>query len=51
MNPPPTPRRHPDARREAPPAETAGESPLTGEDIISDLDPGWLHWRREQADR
>ena len=50
MNPHVTTRHHPDARREAPPAETAGEAPLTGEDIISDLDPGWLDCRREQAE-
>jgi len=23
--------------------------PLTGEDLIGDLDPGWLAWRQEQT--
>lgn len=29
----------------------SGEAPLSDEDLIGDLDPGWLGWRAAQADR
>jgi hypothetical protein len=50
MNPPVTTQRdHTDIPR--PGLDDSGDSPLTGEDLIGDLDPGWLDWREEQANR
>jgi len=34
-----------------PRTDDSGEAPLNGEDLIGDLDPGWLGWREEQAGR
>jgi hypothetical protein len=53
MNPPTTVRR---TGPEAAPAprphlEDPADAPLSGEDLIGDLDPGWLYWREEQAAR
>lgn len=54
MNPPQdTQRTGPET---APPAprprfEDQGVAPLSGDDLIGDLDPGWLAWREEQAGR
>jgi hypothetical protein len=54
MNPPTTTRRTgPEA---APPAprphlEDPADTPLSSEDLIGDLDPGWLDWREKQAAR
>jgi len=31
-----------------PRTDDSGDTPLTGEDLIGDLDPGWLAWRDEQ---
>lgn len=50
MNPPLTTRRDP-VNLSLPLLDDSGDSPLTGEDLIGDLDPGWLDWREEQADR
>ena len=50
MNPPPPTRRDP-ANLPLSLLDDSGDSPLTGEDLIGDLDPGWLDWRREQARR
>lgn len=54
MNPPTTNRRiGPDAVVPAlwPRPGDSPENPLTGEDLISDLDPGWLDWSEEQTRR
>ncbi|MFH1331499.1 MAG: hypothetical protein ABIJ48_12755 [Actinomycetota bacterium] len=54
MNPPET-TRHPSRAAMAPSlwprADDPGNAPLNGEDLIGDLDPGWLDWRAEQSDR
>jgi hypothetical protein len=31
--------------------DDSGDAPLTGEDLIGDLDPGWLDWRENQEER
>jgi len=41
-----------EAARSLPPrTDDSGETPLNGEDLVADLDPGWLDWREEQAGR
>lgn len=30
--------------------DDSGGSPITGEDLIGDLDPGWLDWREGHAE-
>lgn len=50
MNPPQATRRD-QTSLPMPLLDDPGDSPLTGEDLIGDLDPGWLDWRREQARR
>ncbi|MBN2113890.1 MAG: hypothetical protein JW785_07175 [Acidimicrobiia bacterium] len=34
-----------------PRTDDSGDSPLSGEDLIGDLDPGWLDWRDHQSGR
>jgi hypothetical protein len=54
MNPPNTIRRTgPEATPPAPQPrlEDPADTPLSGEDLIGDLDPGWLDWREHQARR
>jgi hypothetical protein len=31
--------------------EDPAEAPLSTDDLIGDLDPGWLAWRKEQTAR
>jgi hypothetical protein len=52
MNPPPDTRRTgPETARPAlrPRLEDPGDAPLSTDDLIGDLDPGWLAWREERA--
>ena len=52
MNPPQdTPRAGPEAALPAPRPrlEDQGDAPLSADDLIGDLDRGWLVWREEQA--
>jgi len=54
MNPPRSPRRITlETRRPGShsPHDDSGDTPLTGEELIGDLDPGWLAWSAEQANR
>lgn len=54
MNPPETTRhetRNPTTSGLWPRPDDSGDAPLTGEDLIGDLDPGWLDWREENFDR
>ena len=52
MNPPNTPlRTGPDAAPQPRPHFEESVSPLTGDDLLGDLDPGWLDWRDGQSAR
>jgi len=52
MNPPQDTRRiSPETARPTlrPRLEDSGDAPLSADDLIGDLDPGWLAWREGQA--
>ena len=31
--------------------DDSADAPISGDDLLGDLDPGWLRWSREQAGR
>ena len=41
----------PDAASEPRPHFEEPVNPLTGDDLLGDLDPGWLDWRDDQSAR